>query len=147
MLKVKALTKEEKEQLMNWTMSEDQPLKQRAWVILLVEAGISVSKIAKGFCCSSRNLRKWVHRFNELGCQGLIKVFKGGRKAKITEEQKRQIVELSRKSPRSFGLNYGWWSLHRLTAEVKKQGIVSQISYESVRRILFEAGIPTLRGL
>lgn len=144
---VRQLTEKEKKQLERWTLSKDEDLKLRAWVILLSNRGLSVPEIGKGFSRHPVNLRKWIHRFNEQGCEGIKTVRRGGRKVVITEEQKKQIADLSRKSPRSYGLKYGWWSLHRLAEEACRQGIVSQISHEKVRQILWEAGIPTLRGL
>lgn len=146
-LRVREITEKEKEQLGKWTMSKDEGLKLRAWVILLSNDGLSVPKIGEGFHRHPVNLRKWIHRFNKQGCEGIKTVRRGGRKVVITEEQKKQIADLSRKSPRSFGLNYGWWSLHRLTEEVCRQGIVSKISHEKVRQILWEAGIYSLRGI
>lgn len=88
------------------------------------------------------NLRKWIHRFNRSGCQGLISTRSGGAKPRFTEEQKRRIVALAQKRPRDLGLHFTKWTLHRLAEQAEKQQIVDRISHEYVRQILLAAECP-----
>lgn len=125
--------------LASWVEGEDRDLKHRARVILLSTQGYRIPEIGEMVGAHPANLRKWVHRFNEQGCQGLISTRAGGAKPRFTEEQKRRIVALAQTRPRELGLNFTKWTLHRLAEQAEKQQIVDRISHEYVRQILLSA--------
>ncbi len=129
----------EKALLASWVEGEDRDLKHRARVILLSTQGYRIPEIGEMVGAHPANLRKWVHRFNERGCQGLISTRAGGAKPRFTEEQKRRIVALAQTRPRELGLNFTKWTLHRLAEQAEKQQIVDRISHEYVRQILLSA--------
>ncbi len=129
----------EKALLASWVEGEDRDLKHRARVILLSTQGYRIPEIGEMVGAHPANLRKWVHRFNERGCQGLISTRAGGAKPRFTEEQKRRIVALAQTRPRELGLNFTKWMLHRLAEQAEKQQIVDRISHEYVRQILLSA--------
>jgi transposase len=125
--------------LASWVEGEDRDLRHRARVILLSTQGYRIPEIGEMVGAHPANLRKWVHRFNERGCQGLISTRAGGAKPRFTEEQKRRIVALAQTRPRELGLNFTKWTLHRLAEQAEKQQIVDRISHEYVRQILLSA--------
>ncbi len=138
-LYARELSEEEKSLLASWVEGEDRDLKHRARVILLSTQGYRIPEIGEMVGAHPANLRKWVHRFNERGCQGLISTRAGGAKPRFTEEQKRRIVALAQTRPRELGLNFTKWTLHRLAEQAEKQQIVDRISHEYVRQILLSA--------
>jgi transposase len=135
-LYVRDLTAEEESQLKEWLEDNDKDLKHRARVILYSSQGYRIPEISTIVQAHPTNLRKWVHRFNQRGPDGLISPRSGGPPPRFTEEQKDKIAELAAKSPRSLGLNFSRWTLHKLAEESAARGIVDSISHEYVRQIL-----------
>lgn len=123
----------------SWVEGEDRDLKHRARVVLLSAEGYRIPEIGEMVGAHPANLRKWVHRFNRDGCQGLVSTRAGGAKPRFTEEQKRRIVALAQTRPRELGLNFTKWTLHRLAEQAERQQIVDRISHEYVRQILLSA--------
>ena len=129
----------ERETLKQWAEGKDRDLKHRAQVILLSLDGYRIPEIGEMLGAHPANLRKWIHRFNDKGCRGLISTRSGGAKPRFTEEQKQRIVALAATRPRELGLNFTKWTLHRLAEQAEKQKIVDRISHEYVRQILISA--------
>jgi transposase len=138
-LYTRELAAAEREQLQKWLEGDDPDLRHRARVILLSTEGYRIPEIGEIVKAHPANLRKWIHRFNRSGCQGLISTRSGGAKPRFTEEQKKRIVALAQKRPRDLGLNFTKWTLHRLAEQAEKQQIVDRISHEYVRQILLAA--------
>lgn len=135
-LYVRDLTDEEKEQLGEWREGNDKDLKHRSRVILLSGEGYRIPEISGIVKAHPTNLRKWVHRFNDRGPDGLISPRSGGPPPRFTEEQKDKIAELASESPRGMGLNFSRWTLHKLAEQASERDIVDSISHEYVRQIL-----------
>ena len=135
-LYVRELTSEEIEQLTGWKEGDDKDLKHRSKVILLSGDGYRIPEISTIVKAHPTNLRKWVHRFNQRGPDGLISPRSGGPPPSFTEEQKEKIAELAQERPRDLGLNFSRWTLHKLADQAAKRGIVDSISHEYVRQIL-----------
>ncbi|MGB0384615.1 MAG: helix-turn-helix domain-containing protein [Ardenticatenaceae bacterium] len=140
-LYVRKLEDEEKELLTVWKDGEDADLKHRSRVILLSSDGYRIPEISTIVKAHPTNLRKWVHRFNQRGSDGLISPRSGGPPPRFTEEQKEQIADLAQQPPRELGLNFSRWTLHKLADQASKRGIVDSISHEYVRQILKAKGV------
>lgn len=139
-LYIRPMAAEEERQLRAWETDEDEELRHRARVVLLSARGYRVPEIARLLKAHPANLRKWIHRFNVIGCEGLVTVRSGGAKPRFSEDQKARIVRLARTRPRQIGLHFTDWTLHKLAEQAMQRGIVDQISHECVRQILLEAG-------
>lgn len=139
-LYVRELKPSEEQQLREWAEGKDKDLKHRSRVVLLSSEGYRIPEISTMVNAHPTNLRKWVHRFNDRGPEGLISPRSGGPPPRFTEEQKKDIVELSQQRPRDLGLNFSRWTLHKLADQASKRGIVDSISHEYVRQILKAAG-------
>ncbi|MBN1400133.1 MAG: helix-turn-helix domain containing protein [Anaerolineae bacterium] len=138
-LYVRELRHEEVRRLRVWISGSDQALEHRARLVLLSAEGYRIPEIAHILDAHPANLRKWIHRFNEHGCRGLVTVRSGGAKPRFTREQKARIVSLAKTRPRELGLNYTSWTLHKLAEQARARDIVDQISHECVRQILRDA--------
>ena len=135
-LYVRALDSSEREQLECWLEGTDPHLKHRARIVLLSAEGYRIPEIARILEVHPANLRKWVHRFNNRSCGGLVSVRSGGAKPRFTEVQKKGIVHLAQTRPRELGLSFSNWTLHKLAEQAEERSIVDQISHEYVRQIL-----------
>jgi len=138
-LYVRELTEGEETQLRGWLEGNEHELRHRAGVIFLSSEGYRVPEIGEITGAHPANLRKWIHRFNERGCRGLVSNRSGGAKPRFTENQKLEIVRLAETRPRDLGLNFSNWTLHRLAEQARKRRIVDRISHEYIRQILLSA--------
>jgi len=135
-LYVRDLSKTEQEQLQRWAGCDDASMKHRARVVLLSSQGYRIPEIGSMVRAHPANLRKWIHRFNERGCDGLRTVHSGGPRQRFSAQQRAQIVQLAETHPRDLGLNFSRWTLHKLARQATRRGIVDSISHECVRQIL-----------
>jgi transposase len=138
-LYARKLTKAEEGQLQLWSSGDDPTMKHRAEIILLSSQGYRIPEIGSLARSHPANLRKWIHRFNEQGCDGLRTRHAAGSRLRFTTQQRTQIVQLAQARPRELGLNFTRWTLHRLAQQAASRGIVERISHECVRQILKEA--------
>lgn len=112
------LTDDQKSQLQKWVKNPPKPyLRRRAWAILLVASGKSISQVARDrrVRAQRNTVSEWVRRFRAEGPQGL-KIRPGrGRKpayAPLTREEARLRVEqVLRRSPADFGIARTRWRL------------------------------------
>jgi len=139
-LYVRKTSEAEERQLKAWSTGDDPALKHRAEVVLFSSQGYGVPEISALMHSHPANLRKWIHRFNAGGCDGLRTVRSGGPHVRISSQQRSAIVNLAQVRPREMGLNFTRWTLHRLAQQAVKTGIVDRISHECVRQILMQAG-------
>lgn len=135
-LYVRELTETEERQLRHWLAGNDPTIRHRARVILLSRQGYRVPEIGSLVKSHPANLRKWIHRFNEQGCEGLRTVHSGGPRLRFSPQQRREIIQLAQSRPRDLGLNFTRWTLYKLAQQAAKRGIVDRISHECVRQIL-----------
>ncbi len=135
-LYVRKLTDAEETQLQHWLVGNDPAMKHRARVILLSSQGYRVPEIGPLVKSHPANLRKWIHRFNKQGCQGLRTVHSGGPRLRFSVQQRQEIIQLAQARPRDLGLTFTRWTLHKLAQQAVRRGIVERISHECVRQIL-----------
>lgn len=135
-LYVREFNEGEERQLRHWLAGGDAAMRHRARVVLLSRQGYRVPEIGPLLKAHPANLRKWIHRFNQDGCEGLRTVHSGGPRLRFSVQQRRDIVRLAQTRPRDLGLNFTRWTLHKLAQQAAKRGIVDRISHECVRQIL-----------
>jgi transposase len=120
---------------------------QRARIITLSWDGLTVPAIAARIGCHQNTVRRWLHRFNAAGLDGLGDRPGAGRKRRITEAQRSRIIALARSLPPgqltrdaagelSAGDERGpaQWTLDTLSQAARASGI--QVGRSQVRRIL-----------
>jgi len=72
---------------------------ERARMVALSWDGLAVPAIAAGVGCHENTVRRWLHRFNAAGVDGLGDRPGAGRKRRITEAQRSAIIALARSEP------------------------------------------------
>ena len=79
------------------------------------------------------NKRKWIHRFNKKGIEGIISKIHAHKSIRIGTEMEKKIVEIATKDPRKdYGLPFSTWSLRVLAGYVFKElNLVNSMSYRN----------------
>jgi transposase len=115
----------------------------RAKIILLKDEGYTVPEIRKITNRHDNNIRKWIHRFNENGIDGIVSKIHKHKPIKITDDIEKKIVEVVAKNPRKdYELPFSTWSLRILAGFITKEvNLVDNISHTEVRNILLKHGI------
>ncbi len=121
-------------------MLEDAKSGYRAKIILLKYEGYTVPQIRKITNHHDHNIRKWIHRFNEKGTDGIISRKHSHKQYKFDNDIENQIVDITSANPRSFDLGFSTWSLRVLAGflmyEIK---LVNKISHSvEIRNILLK---------
>ncbi len=116
-------------------------LGRRARVVLLSARRLGVHEIGLAVGLHPINVRKWIHRFNQKGIDGLYPRRSPGRPRLFDEEQRQEIVQLAATSPNMLGLGFASWSLQRLRSQLIQRGIVDDISAEAIRQELLKGGL------
>ncbi len=120
---------------------QDPELARRAQVVLLSAQRIGVHEISRRVELHPINVRKWIHRFNRFGVAGLQPRRSPGRPRVFTEEQRKAIVSLATTDPQELGLEFEAWSLQRLRSQLVTQGVLPNISPETIRQELLRSGL------
>ena len=120
---------------------------ERARIITLSWDGLAVPAIAGQLGCHPNKVRRWLHRFNAGGIEGLGDRPGAGRRRRITEAERSRIIALARSEPPgrlardadgelSAGDERGpaQWTLDTLAQAARDAGI--QVGRSQVRRIL-----------
>jgi transposase len=120
---------------------------ERARIIALSWDGLAVPAIAAEIGCHENKVRRWLHRFNAAGLDGLGNLPGCGRKRRITEAERSRIIALARSAPpgrlardAAGGLSVGdergpaQWTLDALARAARDAGIA--VGRSQVRRIL-----------
>lgn len=126
----------------------------RATIVTMSQSGQPAPEIAAELGWDPRTVRKWIHRFNTEGVGGLGNRDGQGRKPRITQRQRSQIIAVVATVPPGR-LQHNWtedtleqadpdstiavWTLDGLTEAAQNIGI--QIGRSQVRRILLAEGI------
>ena len=123
---------------------EDLPA-HRLQIIMLSASGKRVPEISEEVHLHPINVRKWIHRFNEMGLDGLRSGKSPGRPPVFSEEQRLRICDIANTNPRLFGLHYSRWSLQRLRRYLIERRVVDHISVETIRQILLTQEVHHIR--
>ncbi len=111
----------------------------RAKIILLKNEGYTVPQIRKMTNHHDLSIRKWIHRFNEKGIDGIISKKHNHKQHKFDNDLEKQIVDITSANPRSYGLGFSTWSLHVLDGFlINDLKLVDKISHSEIRNILLE---------
>lgn len=116
-------------------------LGRRARIVLLSAEHIGVQDIGTIAGLHPINVRKWIHRFNRYGLNGLYPRRSPGRPKLFSEDQRQAIVGMASTDPQELGLAFDSWSLQRLRYELTERGITPEISAETIRQELLRSGL------
>lgn len=140
---LRLLSDDERTILYDMIQDGDEESGYRAKIILLKDEGYTVPEIRMATNHHDTNIRKWIHRFNEKGIEGIVSKIHKYRSIKVTAETEKKIVEIATKNPRDYyGLPFSTWSLRVLAGYISKElHLVNTISHTEIRNILLKHGI------
>ena len=124
-------------------MFEDKEYGYRAKIILLKDEGYTVPQIRKITNHHDNNIRKWIHRFNQQGIDGIISKKHNHKQHKFDNNIEKQIVDIASSHPRTaYGLGFSSWSLRILAGFIMcNLKLVDRISHTEIRNILLKHNI------
>ncbi len=140
-LYVRTLKADEVIQLEELLCGADPEIARRAKIVSLSARRVGVHEISQEIGLHPINVRKWLHRFNRYGLKGLQPRRSPGRPKLFSKEQRQAIIGLATTQPQDLGLNFEAWSLQRLRAQLIQQGVLSDISAETIRQELLRSGL------
>jgi transposase len=126
---------------LHWLFDNDAESGYRAKTILLRNEGYTVPEIRRITNHHDNNIRKWIHRFNGKGIDGIVSRKHIRNANKITEDIERKIVELASNDPRKHKLKFSAWSLRILAGYIMEEKIIDSISHTEVKNVLVKHGI------
>jgi transposase len=142
---LRSITEKERNTLHLLVDADDDPAESgyRAKIILLKDDGYTVPEIRKITNHHDNNIRKWIHRFNEKGVEGIISKIHTHKSIKFTDAIEKQIVEIATRNPRKYyGMSFSTWSLRVLAGFIMKDmKLIDSISHAEIRNILLKHGI------
>jgi len=141
-IQVPPLKEEQLSELEELYQKTDKPrYRTRAQMVLLSgENGLKAEEIARIVRESHITVLRWLKRYLAEGIEGLQDAPRPGRSTVVTEEYRKQLLEVVRRRPRSLGLEYSIWTLQRLVDYLAEETGI-RTSYETVRRELAKEDI------
>ena len=122
-------------------MLEDKDSGYRAKIILLKDEGYTVPQIRKITNHHDNNIRKWIHRFNEKGIDGIMPKKYSHKQYKFDDNVEKKIIDIALSNPRSYGLGFSTWSLRILAGFLMHDlKMVDRISHSEIRNIFLDHG-------
>jgi len=143
-LKLRSMTAEE-EQVLQAKLADKRlvtKVYERYRLIALVRDGANPSAASRVVGCSDGKAEHWVHRFNASGFETFEKQPNhAGRPIIIDGPQVRALIRVALSRPEDLGLPFTQWSVNKLSAYCRKQGLIPPITDEWVRRLLRREGV------
>jgi transposase len=114
---------------------------RRAQMVVLSAQSMDVAAIARVAFTSEDRVGDVIRNFNADGFGSLYPKYKGGRPPKFTLAQRREIKKVATSRPPDYDLPFSTWSLSKLGEFLVAEGVVDDISHESLRVLLREEGV------
>ena len=137
--RLKSISDMEKDNL--YLLLDDSDSGYRAKIILLKDEGYTVPEIRKMTNHHDNNIRKWIHRFNDRGIDGIISKKHNHPAQKITDDIERKIVQIASTNPRKHGVGFSTWSLRVLSGYLMEKKMVKSVSHSEIRNVLLKYNV------
>ena len=115
--------------------TERSKIARKYLAILKLYEGKCTQQVADELFITPQIVRKWIHRWNEQGPNGLVDIPQSGRPAFLTEVEQVELVQDVLKSPRDLGFDYSNWMLKIIVEHVKRK-YDKEMTISGVWRIL-----------
>lgn len=134
----------DKEKNKLYSLLETNPeIKYRIKIVLLAGEGYTVPEIREMTNTYDKTIRKWIHKFNNEGTEGLVTKINYSPMVKIDDYARKQIIKIASTNPRDLGLKFSTWSLRSLAGYLTKDNKIIKhgISHTRIKEILNESKI------
>ena len=136
---IRAPTTEERQTLEQWEQSRTLAWYQRArTIVLAADDGMNATAIARTLGLHPNTTRRWLHTFDQEGLAALAPQPRGGSAKHFGEEVVEALIALLHEPPTQHGAPDERWTVREAAAALVREGWTSQISHESIRRLLRE---------
>src|SRR5208337_2009446 len=108
--------------------------RRRRAIQMLVE-DISLNEIARRIGCNASSVMRWRDRWNDLGEAGLEVRSSTGRPARMSAQQKTELLQLLLQGPMAFGWRTDIWTTHRVATLIHRKFSIDY-HFTHVARIL-----------
>ncbi len=115
--------------------SSESRFVHRVHAVLLVAVGQSCYRVAEWFGDDPRSVERWVHGFDNYGTNGLRDHHHGGRPARLSTEQRRQLAQHLANPPAAWHYAQMRWSGKLLARHLESQFSI-QLSVRHCQRLL-----------
>jgi len=115
-------------------------LEQLDGILLAAEQRLAISEVAAIVRESGETVRRWVHRYEAEGLDGLSDAPRSGKPAKAGAAYRERLVELVRRRPRALDLPFSLWTAARLADRLAEETGL-RMSVASIHRLLRAAGL------
>lgn len=133
-LKVRELTKDERDFIQQNLKNSKSFIKDRARIINLSAKGNTVKQTCQKLGFHRPKVEKIIHHFNKLGLKIFERKKSPGRPRRITKEERALILQYLNTEPEKLELHFNNWSHVKLSDYAKKQ--VIEVSPSQVGRII-----------
>ena len=120
--------------------ADDPRVRCHAQTVLLAQEGYATQEIACITRQSPMNVRRWIHRFEEQGCKGLVEGQRSGRPAEITPAVENYLREAVGQSPHQYGYRRPGWTTE-LLAKLVRRRFKRNVTDECIRQHLERVGV------
>jgi transposase len=136
--RVVSLAPEMRATLAQWVRSPSRSagLVQRARIVLLAAEAQPLRRIAEQVGVDRNVVRRWVDRFRAQGLAGLADRPRPGRPRTFPPEVALHVVRLACDLPDQVGRSLSQWDCTELARQAERDGVVEQLSPQTVQRIL-----------
>lgn len=114
---------------------------RRAQIVLLSAQAMSPPRISEVVFTDPDTVRDVIHNFNRDGFDSLYPRYAGGRPRSFTLPERQQIKRIALSVPTDLGQPFATWSLAKLCDYLVAEGVVTDISHEGLRQLLFEEDV------
>jgi transposase len=124
--------------LQRWSRRRKTPvgIARRARAMLLLEQGYTYVRTAQYVGLAEYHIRKWAKRFCMYGANGLRERPRPGRPPLFAPEVALHVVKLACERPDHMRSSLSQWDCPELVRRLKADGVIPNISADTVRRIL-----------
>ena len=139
---MREITDKEKNKLYT-LLDTNSEIKYRINIVSLAGEGYTVPEIREMTNTYDKTIRKWIHKFNDNGIEGLFTKIDYSPMVKIDNDARKQIVKIASTNPRDLGLKFSTWSLRSLAGYLTrdKKIVKEGISHTRIKEILNESKI------
>jgi transposase len=146
---IRALTREERQQLEAGLRSSDAFTLRRCQILLASAHGQRPAQIARQLSCATQSVRNAIHAFHTHGLASLNAQSRRPKRTRAVLDagKSEQLRALLHERPRAFGKPRSTWTL-RLVAEIcREHGLTPyQVSIETIRQALKRLGVSWRRA-
>lgn len=118
-----SLNASEREELGRLRLERSSNVGERAYYVLLADAGKSAPEIAKHLKRNIITIRLWLNRYMEAGASGLMSHRPPGRPAQKSVVIEKYLQEMLTKSPQDYGYQESGWQINIFRDWLQRQGV------------------------